>query len=185
MLEGRTAESVCMYLSILGIIAALTVAAFGWWLWWPKHKADSLRLTLRDPKERADIEDNIRKTIGQFLGGAAVLIGVGSAYGQFLQQQQASRELFLSNQVSRGFEQLGSDKVVVRLGGIYALQGVMITSEQYYLPVLETLSAFVRDGTRTENGEGPPATGIQPALTGIGRRTLTDLGRLGQVAQAK
>src|SRR5260370_3050678 len=67
---------------------------------------------------------------------------------------------------------MGSDRVVVRLGGIYALQGVRITSEQYYLPVLETLSAFVRDGTRTENGEGPPATGIQAALKVIGRRIL-------------
>src|SRR5260370_41947342 len=48
----------------------------------------------------------------------------------------------------------------------------MMTSEQYYLPVLETLSAFVRDGTRTKNGAAPPATDIQPALTVIGRRTL-------------
>jgi uncharacterized protein YjbI with pentapeptide repeats len=154
-----------------------------WWAWWrlPKRQVDSLRLQIRDPKARADVEDNFRKTVGQVLGGAAVLIGAGLAYlqfsqqqqasqQQFSQQQQASRDLLISNQVAKGFEQLGSDKVVVRLGGIYALEGVMNTSEQYYRPVLEALSAFVRDGTGTEKGNGAPATEIQAALTVIGRR---------------
>ena len=47
----------------------------------------------------------------------------------------------------------------------------MNTSEEYHKPVLEALSAFVRDSTRTETGDGPPATDIQAALTVIGRRT--------------
>jgi len=47
----------------------------------------------------------------------------------------------------------------------------MNTSEQYHQPVLEALCAFVRDGTRTYTGEGPPATDIQAALTVISRRT--------------
>jgi hypothetical protein len=106
-----------------------------------------LRLAIRDPKARAAVEDNFRKTIGQFLGGAAVLIGAGFAYLQFTQQQrsahdqflaqqkasqdqssqqqQSAQDLLISNQVSKGFEQLGSDKLPVRLGGIYALEGVM------------------------------------------------------------
>jgi hypothetical protein len=126
---------------------------------------ESLRLQIRDPKARADVEDNFRKTVGQGLGGAAVLIGAGFAYLQFSQQQQASHELLITNQVGKGFEQLGSDKEVVRLGGIYALEGVMNTSEQ-------ALSAFVRDNTRNEKGDGPPATDIQAALTVIGRRSV-------------
>jgi uncharacterized protein YjbI with pentapeptide repeats len=59
----------------------------------------------------------------------------------------------------------------VQLGGIYALEGVMNTAEQYYQPVLEALSAFVRDGTRTAKGNGPPATEIQAVLTVIARRS--------------
>src|SRR6516165_9476509 len=50
------------------------------------------------------------------------------------------------------------------------LEGVMNNSEQYHQPVLEALSAFVRDGTRTDTGDGPPTTDIQAALTVIGRR---------------
>jgi hypothetical protein len=153
----------------LGTLAVAAVLG-AWWLWWrlPKRQADRLRLTIRDPKARADVEDNLRKTIGQLLGGAAVLIGAALAYLQFSQQQQtsqqqfsqqqlASRNLLISNQVSKGFEQLGSNRVVVRLGGIYALEGVMNNSEQYYRPVLEALTAFVREGTRTATGDGPPA----------------------------
>src|ERR1700736_3915756 len=128
-------------------LGTLAVAAlFGaWWLWWrlPKRHVDRLRLTIRDPKARADVEDNLRKTIGQLLGGTVVLvaaaIGATVAYLQLSSQQQTSRDLLISNQVSKGFEQLGSDRVVVRLGGIYALEGVMNISEQYHQPVLEAL----------------------------------------------
>ena len=172
-------------------LGTLAVAAlFGaWWLWWrlPKRQVNRLRLRSGDPKARADVEDNFRKTIGQLLGGAAVLVGAALAYlqfsqqqqtsqQQFSQQQQASRDLLISNQVSKGFEQLGSDRVVVRLGGIYALEGVMNNSEQYHKPVLEALSAFVRDGTRDATGDRPPVADIQAALTVIGRRAKIGTG---------
>jgi len=124
--------------------------------------------------------------MGQLLGGAAVLIGAGFACYQTqlnLQasnnQLKASHDQLISQQVSKGFELLGrtntsadksGDKTVIRLGGIYALEGVMNTSEQYHQPVLEALCAFVRDGTKEDKGQGPPPTDIQAALTVIGRR---------------
>jgi hypothetical protein len=55
---------------------AVAVVALGtWWLWWRQPKRQMRSITAADPKARADIEDNFRKTIGQLLGGAAVLIG--------------------------------------------------------------------------------------------------------------
>jgi uncharacterized protein YjbI with pentapeptide repeats len=165
----------------------LTGAALfsAWWLWWrlPKRQVDQLRFVIRDPKARADVEDNFRKTMTQLFAGLVTLFaGIVAlsaaviAYLQLSQQQKASHELLISNQVSKGFEQLGSDKPAIRLGGIYALEGVMNTSEQYHKPVLEALSAFVRDGTRTETGDGPPPTDIQAALTVIGRRAAIGTG---------
>jgi Pentapeptide repeats (8 copies) len=163
---------------IAGLVALL--AALWLWWWWPKRRVDRLKLTIRDPKARADVEDNFRKTIGQLLGAAMVLVGAGGAatvaYLQLSSQQQAAHELLISNQVAKGFEQLGSDKDVVRLGGIYALEGVMNISEQYHQPVLEALSAFVRDSTRAATGDGPPATDVQAALTVIGRRKAIGTG---------
>jgi hypothetical protein len=174
-------------------VAAASALLFGiWWLWWrlPKWQVNRLALTIRDPKARADVEDNFRKTVGQALGGAAVLIGAAFALFQFLQQQKAAQEqqeraqiqfreqqkaahdLLISNQVSKGFEQLASDKIEMRLGGLYALEGVMNTSEQYHGPVLEALCAFVREHTSIGKtvSEKQPATDIQAALTVIGRR---------------
>src|ERR1700722_6865517 len=90
----------------LAVLAALLLATAIWWLWWrlPKREAARLALKIRDAKARADVEDNYRKTVGQALGGAAVLLGAGLAYLQFSQQQQASHDLLISNQVSKGFE---------------------------------------------------------------------------------
>jgi uncharacterized protein YjbI with pentapeptide repeats len=143
-------------------------------------KRHARRLDFADPNEkaRADAEDDFRRTISQIFGGAAVLIGAGFAYLQFTEQQRAAHDLLISNQVAKGFELLGNkdDKIHQRLGGIYALEGVMNTSEEYHQPVLEALSAFVRDGTRSDTGDGPPATDIQAALTVVGRRTTIGTG---------
>jgi hypothetical protein len=52
----------------IGIAAVVLVsgAAAVWW-WVPKWQMRSI--TAADPKARADIEDNFRKTVGQALGG--------------------------------------------------------------------------------------------------------------------
>jgi uncharacterized protein YjbI with pentapeptide repeats len=156
---------------LIGISAAAVVLRLAWWLWWelPKQQANGLGLL---NKERAEVEDNYRKTIGQLLGAAVVLIGAGAAYVQFTQQQQAAHDLLISNQVSKGFELLGNKdgQIEQRLGGIYALEGVMSGSTQYHQPVLEALCAFIRGATRAKTNFAAPATEIQAALTVIGRR---------------
>src|ERR1700722_4323258 len=166
----------------LAVLAALLLAIAIWWLWWrlPKREAARLALKIRDAKARADVEDNYRKTVGQALGGIVVLLGAGTAYLQFSQQQRASHDLLISNQVSKGFEQLGREKIVVRLGGIYALEGAMNNLDQYHQAVLEALSAFVREGVKLPSTPPMPVlsltiqrlpTDIQAALTVIGRRS--------------
>jgi uncharacterized protein YjbI with pentapeptide repeats len=168
---------------VFGIVLGMGALALALWLWWwlPKWQVNRLIIQISDPKARADVEDNFRKTIGQLLGGVAVLLGAGLAYFQFSQQQNAAQQQFLrqqqdahdlliSNQVAKGFEQLGSKTLILRLGGIYALEGALNTSEQYHKPVLEALSSFVRDNTRSETRQEPPTTDIQAVLTVIGRR---------------
>ena len=44
--------------------------------------------TLEDPKDRASIEDNFRKTVSQVLAGIAVLVGAGIAYNGTLETVQ-------------------------------------------------------------------------------------------------
>src|SRR5215471_20260689 len=81
-------------LSLIAIVIAVLVLLFVvWWLWWrlPKWQVNRLALEIRDPKARADVEDNFRKTVGQLLGGAAVLFGAWLAFLQFSQQQQTAQ----------------------------------------------------------------------------------------------
>jgi hypothetical protein len=75
-MEWSVPSSVWWLAGALGV----AVAIFGgWWLWWwvPKQQVKRLKFAIRDPKARVDVEDKFRKTIGQLLGGAAVLIGAG------------------------------------------------------------------------------------------------------------
>jgi uncharacterized protein YjbI with pentapeptide repeats len=153
----------------IGVATIILVigAALLWW-WVPKWQMKSV--TTGDPKARADVEDNFRKTVGQALGGIAVLLGAVAAYLQFTQQQNTAHDLLISNQVAKGFEQLAGEKITMRLGGIYALEGVMNTSDQYHQPVLEALCAFVREGTNSREFSTKPAVDIQAVLTVITRR---------------
>jgi uncharacterized protein YjbI with pentapeptide repeats len=181
-------------------VVVSVIAALAFWWWWPKWQVDRLALEIRDPKARADVEDNFRKTVGQLLGGAAVLFGAWVALLQFSQQQQTAQieqqqhlaqqqqqavhDLLISNQVSKGFEQLASDKIAMRLGGIFALEGVMNTSErpeQYRGPLLEALCAFVREYTIGKTVSEKPDIDIQAALTVIGRRKGPELPDLAKV----
>jgi len=190
-----------IWLPIAVVVAVIAALAF-WW-WWPKLQVNRLAREITDPKARADVEDNFRKTVGQLLGGAAVLFSAWLAFLQFSQQQhtvqsqikqqqqaaqqqqqQAARDLLISNQVSKGFEQLASDKTAMRLGGIYALEGVMNASErpeQYRGPILEMLCAFVREYTIGKTVSEKPAIDIQAALTVIGRRKGQELPDLAKV----
>jgi hypothetical protein len=52
---------------------------------------------------------------------------------------------------TRAIDQLGSERLEVRLGGIYALERISQESEEFHWPIMETLTAYVR-----ENAPWPP-----------------------------
>ena len=57
-------NSIVIAIAVAAVIAALLICL--WW-WVPKWQMRSV--TAGNPKDRADIEDNFRKTIGQAIGG--------------------------------------------------------------------------------------------------------------------
>ncbi|MEU4836437.1 pentapeptide repeat-containing protein [Streptosporangium sp. NPDC023615] len=87
----------------------------------------------------------------------------------------------MTDRYTKAIEQLGSDKLDIRLGGIYALERIARDSARDHPTVMEVLAAFIREHSRdvktdeTEN-EQPHSrklrTDLQAALTVIGRRTL-------------
>jgi Pentapeptide repeats (8 copies) len=94
----------------------------------------------------------------------------------------AAREAQFPGRYSTAVEQLGSDNLDVRIGGIYALEGIAAEYARHHPTAMELLAAFIRE----HSGEPwpPPVPGpgrqplrttrpdVQTALTVIGRRDV-------------
>ena len=85
----------------------------------------------------------------------------------------------VTDRFTKAIEQLGSDKLDVRLGGIYALERVARDSAKDHPTVMEVLTAFIREHSREEwltseggqpTQEGSTRPDIQAAVTVVGRR---------------
>jgi hypothetical protein len=108
-----------------------------------------------------------------------VLAGLGfSARTYYL-----TRRGQLTDRYSKAITQLASDKLAERLGGIYALEHLMVESERDHDTVIEVLAAFIRENTAAVHPawmDEPlpepevipprPATDVQAALTVLCRR---------------
>jgi uncharacterized protein YjbI with pentapeptide repeats len=170
--------TVLMY--ALFVCLAIAVAVAWWWL--PVWLVNRKKLKFGSAKMRAEMEDNYRKTLGQGMGGIALLLGAAFTYYQLrttVNQAEAtaqiSKDVLISQEVSRGFEQLGSDKILVRLGGIYALEGVMTASSRYRQAIMGALCSLVIESSSrsSESDNAPIPADAHAALVAIGRRSLS------------
>jgi hypothetical protein len=158
-------------------------------------------------KEFYELQNNIRQTFVQALGLLGGLIGGAALLGglyftaqtlrtsqKTLQVNQETLQTTQQGQITERFtkaiEQLGDqERLMVRLGAIYALERIARDSESDHWAVMEVLTAFVREqapatallpdntsGEKETKGslhERKPPSDIQAILTVIGRRTRT------------
>ena len=145
---------------------------------------------LMEPKDLAKLQNDARTTLVQALGGAVLLIGLYFT----LKNLQLTQDRQITEHYTRAVEQLGSDKLEVRLGAIYALERIARDSERDHWPIMEILTAYVRERAfwkgveqhskeeilpsetqPTQSNQAPPklATDIQAVLTVLGRRSRT------------
>jgi uncharacterized protein YjbI with pentapeptide repeats len=93
------------------------------------------------------------------LGGAALVWAAiqqaRTATRRHYEQTRSDQQRRLTESFSKAVEQLGSDKLEVRLGGIYALERISQESPQDHWTVMETLTAFVRERTQRAEAEQP------------------------------
>jgi hypothetical protein len=158
-----------VYLAIFGGAA---VALVGVWLV-PKWQ---IAKTFLPDKERLTLENELRKTVAQFIGGAAILVSLYFAWQQ-LQQSRRSLDIAQEGQTTERFtravDQVGSQQLQVRVGGIYALSEISKDrSYDRHWVVLSVLTAFLRDKTSWQ-AKSPRASlpeDIQAALSVIGSR---------------
>ncbi len=79
-------------------------------------------------------------------------------------QTEADRQRRITESFAKAVEQLESEKLQVRLGGIYTLERISRESERDYWTVMETLTAFVRERARWEE---PDDTGFSQTETPV------------------
>ncbi|SRR6266545_2572701 len=149
-------------------------------------------------KDLISAKNNARATFAQILGGLALLFGLYLTYRNVKiahKNVEVTEEGKLTDRFSKAVELLGSEKLDVRLGGIYALERIARDSQKDHWTVMEILTAFVREQSKKwyegsirwitdeDGGYTYPdpvqleiniTVDIQAALTVIGRRKWTD-----------
>jgi uncharacterized protein YjbI with pentapeptide repeats len=114
---------------------------------------------------RADAEASTRIAMIAGLAGLAALGGLAmTARTQYLTEQGQ-----LTDRYTKAIEQLGSEKLDVRLGGIYALERIAVDSSRDHPTVVEVLSAFVREHSEPRHTDSQPvlADVLRPFLEGL------------------
>ena len=86
----------------------------------------------------------------------------------------AAREAQFADRYSRALDQVGSANLDVRIGGIFALEGIALDSPGHHPTVMEVLTAFIREHSPVP-ADGPELTrsslpDVQAALAVVGRR---------------
>jgi hypothetical protein len=140
----------------------------------PTASPASLR-DVSDAAKRHELQDNrlklqndVRATLLQGLGGLAILAGAVFTYRQL----RVTREGQVTDRFTRAIEQLGHANIDVRLGGIYALERIAKDSKPDQSTVAEVLCAYVRTHspwppkTSSQRGVSLPATEPKPFRAG-------------------
>jgi hypothetical protein len=102
----------------------------------------------------------------QFESSREAMLDAAEAQRRTLELSQQGQ---VADRYTKAIEQLGSDKLALRIGAIYALECIAIDSVKDHPTVMEVLSALIRESAHATPGELIPAD-IQVALTVIGRR---------------
>ena len=157
-------------------IAVVVAAAFVALPWQGAAWLDAARLRGLTSVQRESAIDAIRGRLLQL--GAGLVIAGGLVYTGLT--FRLNREGHVTDRYTKAIDQLGSDRLDVRLGAIYALERIMIDSARDHPTIVEVLAAFVRVhaplNTEDPNGGAPGArvghtpTDVQAALTVLGRR---------------
>ena len=143
------------------------------------------------PYQLAKLTDEYRRTLAQGIGGFFLFVGLYLGWLRVKAAQENVRvaeEGQITERFTRAIQQLGDDKMAIRLGGIYALERIAKDSEKDHGPIMEVLTTYVqqnasvpREDPEREDPEEErweeelplPTADIQAILTVIGRRETT------------
>lgn len=166
-----------MFLYFVIGVFALVIIGFAWWF--PKRQTNKYNF---EPGKRWQVENELRKTLIQVLGGLVVIGGLFMTFEQlkdsrkefeqsrdeFKQAQENVKAGQLSSRFSKAIELLSKAEITTKVGGIYALEQIAREAPENYLgTVIEVLSAFVRSAEKEKYFK--IKSDVQIAMTVLGR----------------
>jgi hypothetical protein len=104
---------------------------------------------------QVEAEDHAGATLAQILGGLFLLAGLYFTWRRL----EVAREGQITERFTRAIDQLGAvhengkRKLEVRLGGTYAAERIARESEKDHWPIMEILTAYVRENARLQKVE--------------------------------
>ncbi len=147
---------------------------------WKLRQLVRLSLIAETPSAALDV---VKVIISAFGVLAIIFAGVGLylTYQNSQAERQLNTDRLVTDRFAKAVEQLGSQDIDVRLGGIYSLERIAKDSPKDHWTVMEVLTAYVRNKSpvpkewiATPIAKRKPlpvvTTDVQSALTVIGRR---------------
>jgi uncharacterized protein YjbI with pentapeptide repeats len=152
----RKLHSSWFYWVIAGFILAILIA---WVSHWGIQVSQNWANLQRDPtdatKRKFDASLEIAKAIVGGAGTIATICGGIILYFNFRvanqnvkianQNVELTESRLITERFSKAVEQLGSDKLEVRLGGIYALERIAYDSDRDHWTIMEILTSFIQE----------------------------------------
>jgi hypothetical protein len=133
---NRVAATVVLAGIVLGGVLAVCVVFGPAWTVGPQPGLTTV--------DRLKAENDVRSTLLQGLGGVLALGGVTVGALMTLRQVRANREGHLIDLFTKAIDQLASDRITVRHGGVYALEQLSELDPRYRGHAHALLTAFVR-----------------------------------------
>ena len=189
---------VAIFIFLLMVVIATVL--FSTFINWPSEFPNDFSnfLTLDSTKEFLEQRNQVRNARFQFIttlaaiwGGIAAFVSIyytGKRAESFEKSAIAAQKTVqlteqgqITERFTKAIEELGNEKLEIRIGGIYALERIANDSKRDSWTIMEVLTAFIREKAplkQEEEGENAQlpkmATDIQAALTVIGRRNWKD-----------
>ena len=110
----------------------------------PKWQVRRLPISISHER-RFELETDARKTVAQVIGGVAFLAGLYFT----AETLRVAQDGQITERFTKAIAQLASKDLEVRLGGIYALERIARDSERDHGPIMEVLTAYVREHAST------------------------------------
>ena len=129
----------------------------------------------------ADLENQYRATLAQILGGVAIGITLYYTWRRITIAEEdlkitqenlkvaqdnlkVTQEGQITERFTRAIDQLGNKKIEIRLGGIYSLERISKESDQDYWPIMEVLTAYVRNHSGIDSSSNEKTQTIESHL---------------------